>query len=153
MKLLNTSLKAFVLFFIVFAGVFAQDDNTENGGEQNSATINYAIGDLEKMNKLELTQIYIAKLKRLNNIIVYLPFAKLEPQTPNDLKIPATTYNEKAMNNLQKSLTSYNSVVEGSLTTINPYADKRYIIESIIFVQDIINKIELVGLGMIKLGY
>ncbi len=153
MKTMNNLLKVLALFLIVFAGAFAQDDNQGNGGEQNSATINYAIGDLEKMNKLELTQIYIAKLKRLNNIIVYLPFAKLEPQSPNDLKIPATTYNEKAMGNIQKALTSYNSVIEGSLTTINPYADKRYIIESIIFVQDIINKIELVGLGMIKLGY
>ncbi len=146
--------KVILILVLVLAGPVSSYGQEENsGGEQNSATINYALGDLEKMNKLELTQIYIAKLKRLNSIIVYLPFAKLEPQSPNDLKIPSTTYNEKAMDKIKNSIKEHNSTLEGSLTTLNPYADKRYIIESIIFIQNIINKIELVGLGMIKLGY
>lgn len=138
-----------VVLFVKVSATFGQDQKAT----QNTATINYTIGDLEKMDKLELTQIYIAKLKRLNAIIIYLPFAKLEPQSPNDLKIPSNTENEKAISNVKKSIESHNNVLEGSLNSLIPYADKKQIIESILFLQNIISKIELIGLGMTQLGY
>jgi hypothetical protein len=135
--------------FCAWSHLKAQDDKPT----QNTATINYSIGDLEKMDKLELTQIYIAKLKRLNAIIVYLPFAKLEPQSPNDLKIPANSENEKAITTVKKSINTHNNNLEGTMNSLIPYADKKQIIESILFLQHIINKIELIGLGMTQLGY
>ncbi len=142
----------FVGWIAITTFAWAQKEGEEQP-VQNTATINYTIGDLEKMDKLQLTQIYIAKLKRLNTILVYLPFAKLEPQGPNDLKIPSNSANEKAMQSIKSSLNSYNKTLEGSLNGLVPYADKRYIIESILFFQNIINKIELIGLGVAQLGY
>lgn len=117
------------------------------------ATIIYSLGDLEKMDKIELTRIYIAKLTRLYRILQYLPFAKLDPKGPNDLKIPSVAANEKAMKALEDMLKEYIRAAETSLSTITPYADKKQIIDAILFLQAITNKVELVGLGMSQLIY
>jgi len=117
------------------------------------ATIIYSLGDLEKMDKIELTRIYTAKLTRLYRILEYLPFAKLEPKGPNDLKIPGVPANEKAMKALEDALRDYIKTVESSLATITPYADKKQIIDAILFLQAVTNKVELVGLGMSQLIY
>lgn len=117
------------------------------------ATIIYSLGDLEKMDKIELTRIYIAKLTRLYRILQYLPFAKLDPKGPNDLKIPSVQANEKSMKTLEESLRDYIKTVEASLSTITPYADKKQIIDAILFLQAVTNKVELVGLGMSQLIY
>ncbi|MCS7298139.1 MAG: hypothetical protein RMK19_08635 [Bacteroidia bacterium] len=117
------------------------------------ATIIYSLGDLEKMDKIELTRIYIAKLTRLYRILQYLPFAKLDPKSPNDLKIPSTQANEKSMKVMEEALRDYIKTAEGSFSTIVPYADKKQIIDSILFLQAVTNKVELVGLGMSQLIY
>lgn len=117
------------------------------------ATIIYSLGDLEKMDKIELTRIYIAKLTRLYRILQYLPFAKLDPKGPNDLKIPSVQANEKSMKALEDALRDYIKTAEGSLSTITPYADKKQIIDAILFLQAVTNKVELVGLGMSQLIY
>ncbi len=149
MKTLLTTLTLVLLFATTG---FAQDE-VGSASTSNAATQNYSIGDLEKFNKMELTSIYIAKLERLNNIIVYVPFAKLEPKTPNDIKIPDMKTNEKAMDSLSQTRAGYNETLKESLTPIIPYADKRSIVESIVFLQDFINKIELIGLGMSRIDY
>ncbi len=117
------------------------------------ATIIYSLGDLEKMDKIELTRIYIAKLTRLYRILEYLPFAKLDPKGPNDLKIPSVQANEKSMKALDDALRDYIKTAESSLSTITPYADKKQIIDAILFLQAVTNKVELVGLGMSQLIY
>ncbi|MEN3041531.1 MAG: hypothetical protein ABDH66_08355 [Bacteroidia bacterium] len=117
------------------------------------ATIIYSLGDLEKMDKIELTRIYIAKLTRLYRILQYLPFAKLDPKSPNDLKVPSVQANEKSMKSLEDALRDYIKAAEASLSTITPYADKKQIIDAILFLQAVTNKVELVGLGMSQLIY
>jgi hypothetical protein len=146
-----------MLLFWAFCSVaYAQDGGPDGGGEgakQNKATINYTVGDLEKLNKLELTSIYIAKLQRLHDILPFIPFEKLEPKSPNDLRIPAKKDNVKAIEELQKERDSYNERIAASLSQLAPYADTKQLINSILFVQSYINKIELIGLGMNNLGY
>lgn len=131
-------------------GPAAQQPATQLPG---GATIIYALGDLEKMDKIELTRIYIAKLTRLYRILQYLPFAKLDPKAPNDLKIPSVQANEKSMKALEEALRDYIKTAESSLATITPYADKKQIIDAILFLQAVTNKVELVGLGMSQLIY
>jgi len=126
---------------------------TESDVPQNAATINYTVGDLEKLDKLELTSIYIAKITRLQDILPYIPFHTLEPKKPNDLRIPATGSNEKALAQLDKDRADYNETMRASLNGIVPYANKDDLIGAIIFVQGFINKVELIGLGMNDLGY
>ncbi|RMF53161.1 MAG: hypothetical protein D6750_01290 [Bacteroidetes bacterium] len=142
-------------------GWLTAQENPTSSGEQSGpavqlpggATIVYSLGDLEKMDKIELTRIYIAKLTRLYRILQYLPFAKLDPKGPNDLKIPSVQANEKAMKSLEEELRSYIQAAESQLSTIVPYADKKQIIDAILFLQAVTNKVELVGLGMSQLIY
>jgi hypothetical protein len=143
-------MKQFILlltFFGLSLGLYAQ----EGGG--NAATANYSIGDLEKLNKLELTSIYIAKMQRLYSILPFIPFEKLEPANANDLKIPAVKSNEKALDSLSDSKKKHNETLDATLSVIIPYANKRAIIESIIFLQSFINKVELIGVGMSQMDY
>lgn len=138
--------------------VYAQDAGTQPQPAAatqlpGGATIIYSLGDLEKMDKIELTRIYIAKLTRLYRILQYLPFAKLDPKGPNDLKIPSVQANDKSMKTLEDALRDYIKAAEGSLSTITPYADKKQIIDAILFLQAVTNKVELVGLGMSQLIY
>lgn len=132
----------------------AQETPSETPSPQaNTATILYSLGDLEKMNKIELTRIYVSKLTRLYRVMQYLPFAKLEPRDPNELKIPSVSANEKSMQKIDASVKDYTATLEANLTTIIPYADKKQIIDAILFLQAIMNKVELVGLGMTQLIY
>lgn len=145
--------------FLATAGFAQVDDTTEettpissSTSNSTAATVNYTVGDLEKLNKLELTTIYIVKLKRLHNLLPFIPFQKLDPKTPNDLKIPSVKMNDKAIEQMATSRESYNTTVEGALNSVIPYADKKAIIESIIFIQHFINKVELIGLGMYSIS-
>jgi len=144
-----------LLFTVVWAQAPAAQSQEPEPAIQmpGGATIVYSLGDLEKMDKIELTRIYISKLTRLYRILEYLPFAKLEPKTPNDLKIPSVPANEKAMSQLEGALRDYIKTTETTLTTIVPYADKKQIIDAILFLQAVTNKVELVGLGMSQLIY
>jgi hypothetical protein len=146
-----TLLMAFVALTLV--GYAQQEGRPGQGGTQNASTINYTVGDLERMDKLELTTIYIAKITRLQNILPFIPFATLEPQNPNDLRIPSTSANEKALKQLKNDRESYNQTIESSLGGLVPYSDKNKLIGAILFVQSFINKVELIGLGMDNLGY
>lgn len=132
-----------------FTNVQAQD----RGAANNAGTINYNFADLEKLDKLELTKIYIAKTQRLHSIIQYMPFHKLEPKNPNDLKIPSHNINDKAMSKVIDATKDFNATVDSSLQVITPYADTNNIINGIIFLQTTINKVELIGLGMLIFGY
>ncbi len=148
-----------ILLTFLWSLSWAQQPGTQSGDPEpaiqmpGGATIVYSLGDLEKMDKIELTRIYISKLTRLYRILEYLPFAKLEPKGPNDLKIPSTQANDKAMQQLEAALHDYIKTAEASLANITPYADKKQIIDAILFLQAITNKVELVGLGMSQLIY
>lgn len=152
---MRTAVIGSLLFMVVWAQApAAQSQGPEPAIQMpGGATIVYSLGDLEKMDKIELTRIYISKLTRLYRILEYLPFAKLEPKTPNDLKIPSVPANEKAMSQLEGALRDYIKTTETTLTTIVPYADKKQIIDAILFLQAVTNKVELVGLGMSQLIY
>lgn len=138
--------------FLLLVGV-AQAQNAGDAGSNSSATVNYNVGDLEKLDKLQLTTIYIAKLNRLYSILPYIPFEKLEPKSANDLKIPTNSLNDKSLQSLNTNLDALGKTLDTTMTNLGPYADKNNLIYSILFLQSIINKVELVGLGMNSMGF
>lgn len=105
----------------------------------------YTLGDLEVLDKIELTKIYIAKLNKLSRISPYIPFGELEPKTPKELRIPATSINEKAMESYDKTIAAYNQDSDAALSNLIPYADKKDIMDSIMFLQEMIDKIQSMG--------
>jgi hypothetical protein len=141
-----------LLVFCLSLGAVATAQTEGQPAQGNPASINYVVGDLEKLDKLQLTDIYTAKLKRLQDLLPYLPFQKLEPQAPNDLRIPSTQSNDKGMKNLRESRQEYHETATDALTGLIPYANKDDLIGAILLLQNFINKLELVGLGMDDLG-
>lgn len=119
----------------------AQDDGwaSNPGGGQH-----YTVGDLDAMGKLDLTQIYIQEVHRLNMLLPYVPFNKNgEAISLAGLGIPDTKDNNGAVKKVDGSTGSHNEALESTMAFIVPYADKKDIIEAILFVQDIIEKIEV----------
>lgn len=112
---------------------------------KNAANVNYVLGDLEVLDKIDLTKIYVAKLNKLSSITPYIPFGELQPKTPAELRIPATSINEKAMESYSKTIQAYNQDSDAALSNLIPYADKKDIMDAIIFMQEMIAKIESMG--------
>lgn len=125
---------AFIFAFIMSLGAVAQDSQ--------SSDMVYTLGDLEKMDKLQLTKIYLKKLNKIVRISPYMSFGYIEPKDTKTLRIPTHSINEKNMANYKKKEKEFNKVVEDNLYNIIPYSDKKDIMDSIIFMQDVIEKIE-----------
>lgn len=130
------------IFFLllVFSGLMLKAQDMKN-----AANVNYVLGDLEVLDKIDLTKIYIAKLNKLSSITPYIPFGELQPKTPAELRIPATSINEKAMDSYNKTIQAYNQDSDAALSNLIPYADKKDIMDAIMFMQEMIAKIEAMG--------
>ncbi|MBX3102175.1 MAG: hypothetical protein KF690_06685 [Bacteroidetes bacterium] len=146
-------MKVFFVAGLLLLGALSATAQTNATTTANSSTVSYNLGDLEKLDKLQLSEIYIAKLNRLYSILPYIAFEKLQPQSPNDLKIPTNQLNEKALTSMTTAVDNLSKTNQASLSNLGPYADKKNLISSILFIQSVINKIELVGLGMDKFGF
>jgi len=128
----------FLIVYLFFNLSYGQD-------MKNAANVNYVLGDLEVLDKIDLTKIYVAKLNKLSSITPYIPFGELQPKNPSELRIPATSINEKAMDSYSKTIQAYNQDSDAALSNLIPYADKKDIMDAIIFMQEMIAKIESMG--------
>lgn len=102
----------------------------------------YKIGELDQMSKLELTNVYIADLQKLNALLPYIAFNQFDANTDKDMGIPKTNYNMNSMKKLDAATNTYNDVVGDNLQNIAPYSDKNRIINAIMFLQRAIASIE-----------
>ncbi len=121
------------VFIALISNIFAQT---------NQPDMVYVLGDLEKMDKLQLTKVYLAKLNRLVRVSPYMSFGVIEPRDTKTLRIPSHSINEKNMANYKKKEKEFNKVVEDNLYNIIPYSDKKDIMDAIMFMQETILKIE-----------
>jgi len=128
----------FLIVYLFFNLSYGQD-------MKNAANVNYVLGDLEVLDKIDLTKIYVAKLNKLSSITPYIPFGELQPKNPSELRIPSTSINEKAMDSYSKTIQAYNQDSDAALSNLIPYADKKDIMDAIIFMQEMIAKIESMG--------
>jgi len=110
--------------------------------QNNQTDMVYVLGDLEKMDKLQLTKVYLNKYNRLVKISPYMSFGVIEPKDTKTLRIPSHSINEKNMANYKKKEKEFNKVVEDNLYNIIPYSDKKDIMDAIMFMQETIQKIE-----------
>lgn len=126
-----------ILLFSLAVPSFAQfDGNGENGNH-------YTIGELSKLGKLELTEIYISEIQKLNLLMPYIPFnQKGEAVSLANMGIPSTKDNNGSVKDLDESGGKHNITQKETLSNIVPYADKEDIIKSILFLQDVIERIE-----------
>ncbi len=121
------------VFIALVSNMFAQNQ---------TADMTYVLGDLEKMDKLQLTKVYLNKYNRLVRISPYMSFGVIEPKDTKSLRIPSHSINDKNMANYKKKEKEFNKVVEDNLYNIIPYSDKKDIMDAIMFMQETIQKIE-----------
>ena len=137
----------------------AQEQEVEESSKATTTTATYVEpsakiekfhnqSELEKMGKLELTDLYIERVRVLSEVLPYIALNK-NPAGANlsDLGIPETKPNVDDLEKEVKNTTSYVAGIDHTLTDVIPYADKNNIIWSILFMEDTINKIENASKG------
>lgn len=126
----------FSLFLGLSLGVSAQGDNF-------STVEHHTVGSLDQFGKLELTKIYVDMVHKINMLMPYVPFnQKGDAISLSGMGIPSTKDNNSFVKKLDSSSGGHNEILDETLNNIIPYADKADIIKSILFLQNIIEKIE-----------
>ena len=98
----------------------------------------YSLAELEVMSKMELTEIYLGQISKLNFLLPYITFNQEDRLNPDDLigvKIPNGRSNFSSLEKIKEQTLSINKLYNEELATLLPYSDKADIIRSIIFVQ------------------
>lgn len=103
-----------------------------------SQTVTYTDSSLNLMNKMSLTEIYLNQVNQLGMSLPYSPFTLYGKDTINsELDIPTSKYLGKKRESITKESTSYGELMHEQLYEIIPYSDKKDIIQSILFLQEI----------------
>jgi len=98
--------------------------------------------ELKALGKLELTQLYMERIRVLTEITPYLALHSKPGATLKEMGIPETPLNVEHMEKEVKNKGTYLTAVQNTLDDIIPYADKTNIIWSILFFEEIIKKAE-----------
>lgn len=99
--------------------------------------------ELEKLGKLELTDLYLKRVQVLTEIMPYLALNRHPAGgTLKDLGIPETKSNLSHLEDEVKNKKNYLESVNETMHDIIPYADKGNIIWCILFLEDTLHKIE-----------
>lgn len=152
-----TSFKKLLLlgFAALSFTAYSQDETVETTGEKvKEVEVTYVSEkavlpkyhnevELDKLGKLELTNLYIERVKILTEVVPYLALNKKPAGADLDaLGIPETKSNVADLEREVKSKDSYLSNIGHTLHDVVPYADKKNIIWAILFMEDTIHKAE-----------
>lgn len=129
-----------VLFIFAIFALVGQVSKAQ--GDPNGAK-HYTIGDLAQLGKLELANIYIQEVQKLTLLLPYVPFnQKGEAVSLAKMGVPNTKDNNDAVKLLDASGGSHNERLAEALLNVTPYADTKDIVRGILFLQDMIERIE-----------
>ena len=148
-KPLNQMKKQFLAIVAMITISIASFGQTSNLGsvshlakDQNTRYL-YLKDTLEQMNKLELTKIYLQQVQSLNNILPYASFnIKGQANGVKQIDIPKSKYTSSKRTKVSDRAKNYNETVNENLNEIIPYSDKAEIIKGILFVQEMINRLD-----------
>jgi hypothetical protein len=139
----------FVLLFIAFTmSNFAFGQKDKSGTPITYVNSNAKITkyhteeELKTLGKIELTQLYMARVSVITEIVPYLALHTKPGATLKEMGIPETTLNKEHMEKEVKNKATYLVAVQNTLDDIIPYADKGNIIWSILFFEEFIKKAE-----------
>lgn len=96
---------------------------------------NWTKEELSKMNKTQLTSIYLGEITEM---LAYAPSAPLQSGDAPDNK-----YLQKELKKINKSTVANAVVLKANYKDILPYADKAQIIEGILYLQGINNYLHM----------
>lgn len=99
--------------------------------------------ELEKLGKLELTQLYIDRVTLLTEIMPYIALSThAAGEDLTKLGVPETKANVTDLVKEVKSKEAYLENIHVTLNDVIPYSDTDKIIWSILFMEDIIHRVE-----------
>lgn len=136
--------------------VFAQKKEKDKEKEKSTPSTTYVSPDariekyhteeeLKKLGKIELTQLYMERVRVITEIVPYLALHTKPGATLKELGIPENDINVKHMEKEVTNKSNYLKAVQETLDDIIPFADKVNIIWSILLYEDIIKKAESEG--------
>ncbi len=153
----NNILKLFIVFVLGLVSMFAllsftnesvkEPAFTKIGNDTAHAFVKipkitkfYTKGELDKMQKLELIDIYKSRLAYL---IETLPFLSLHPEpgaTFKDMSIPETEINIAHLDKEAKNREDFIKSLNATLDDVIPYSEKTNIVWSILYFEEMIKK-------------
>lgn len=127
----------------VTATPFIGFDAPPSDTTKTSSRIHYSATELLGKGKLELTKIFLYQVQALNNSLPYAAFP-LKGQASNIIKleIPVSNYTQKKRDCVTDKAEKYNETIDKSLYEIIPYSDKNDIIKAILFIQEMVDKLD-----------
>ena len=139
---MKTKSTLLLLIFLLMAGTgFAQKSKKKNGsmniisGKVNIAKY-HSHDELDQLSKGELLVLYTERIKVIVNILPNIAFATKPGITMENLGIPETKENVKALeNNLEASDSYFDSTIAFQ-KSILPYSDTRDLIAAILFYEE-----------------
>jgi hypothetical protein len=148
-KQLNLMKNLFFAIITIIAIASPSYSQTSNLGsmshlakDQNTRYV-YSKDTLDQMNKLDLTKIYLQQVQALNNILPYASFnIKGQASGVKQIDIPKSKYTSSKRTKVSDRAKNYNETVNENLNEIIPYSDKSEIIKGILFVQEMINRLD-----------
>jgi hypothetical protein len=153
----NNILKLFIVFVLGLVSMFAllsftnesvkEPAFTKIGNDTAHAFVKipkitkfYTKGELDKMQKLELIDIYKSRLAYL---IETLPFLSLHPEpgaTFKDMSIPETEINIAHLDKEARNREDFIKSLNATLDDVVPYSEKTNIVWSILYFEEMIKK-------------
>lgn len=117
---------------------FAQSDTTSLSNRTR-----YTAGELLQKGKLDLTKIYLQQVQTLNNVLPYAAFPIHGQATGvKSVDIPVSKYTENKRERVSDKSEKYNETMNKELYEIIPYTDKTDLIKGILFIQEMIDRID-----------
>lgn len=129
-----------IILFVVCSPLIGLSQSSFNN---QSGRIIYTKDSLNTLNKLDLTKIYLQQVQTLNNILPYASFnIKGQASGVKQIDIPKSKYTSSKREKVSDKGKNYNETMNENLNEIIPYSDKNEIIKGILFVQEMINRLD-----------
>ena len=123
----------------------------ENSSSRASSTLGYkpkkkilrfyTKKELKLLNKSELVSIYLRRTQELVNIVPFIAMSSDGEMNFKDFGIRKKQDNVQVLQDYKQSLDSYNSQIENMVIDFIPYADTDNIINSITYMESIIQRV------------
>ena len=137
----------FSLLLLTVSNVNAQKTNKPVGIISTGAAVKkfYEKSELETMQKGQLLELYIERIKVLVNTLPYIALTTKAGVTMQDVGVPDNVENNKALA-LQKQNTEtfLNSTVDFQ-RTMTPYADKGNLVSSILYYESMLKELSQIN--------
>ncbi len=143
---MKTLLFIMTLFFSLTFG-FAQKTKSDEKKRTivgKKATINmyHNRHDLDKLNKSSLKSLYIRRVLSIYEVLPFLPLNAIQGATVDELGVPETKKNVKMLEKDLKAKVKYTQKLEEHLYEYLGYAERGYLIDGIMFMEDLMGHID-----------